>query len=68
MDKDLIAAEYMKIYFGCHPDQLPKDKNEALKVMMEMHKNYKSKIITDFKNKSEDFVNKFFDNDKGKYR
>lgn len=68
MDKDSIVVEYLKIYFNCHPGEMPKDTDQALKLMSSLHKKFKTKIIVDFKSKSEDFVNKFLDDDKGKYR
>ena len=43
MDKDILAAEYLKIYYNCHPDELPKDPDKALKKLQEMHKKYKKK-------------------------
>ena len=67
MDKDAIAIEYVKMYFACHPEELPKDSMKALEVMQEFHKKYKNKIIDDFKTKSDKYVDKFMDDKKDRY-
>lgn len=67
MDKDILAAEYLKIYYNCHPGELPKDPDKALQKLQEMHKKYKTKIIAEFKNKSDKFVDKFLDDKKDVY-
>lgn len=67
MDKDLISIEYVKIYFSCHPDELPKDSMKALEKIQGIHKKYKNKIIDDFKTKSDKYVDKFMDDKKDKY-
>jgi hypothetical protein len=67
MDKDAIAIEYVKIYFACHPEELPNDQMKALEKMREFHKKYKNKIIEDFKSKSDKYVDKFMDDKKDRY-
>ena len=61
MDKDLIAVEFLKIYLRSHPDQVPSDPEKALEKFQKLHKKYKSKFLNDFKQRSEKFVDKFFD-------
>ena len=61
MDKEHAAIEYVKIYFNSHPDKVPEDVDKAFELFQRIHKKYKSKMITDFKQKSEKFVDKFFD-------
>ncbi len=68
MDKDLLVAEFLKIYFSAHPDKIPKDSDKAFELFHKLHKRYKTRYITDFKQKSEKFVNKFFDDDEPTYR
>lgn len=65
MDKDLLIVEYLKIYFSSHPEKVPDDPDKAFKLFQQMHKKYKGKYITEFKEKSEKYVDRFFD-DKGK--
>ena len=67
MDKDLLVSEYMKIYFTCHPEELPKDPQKAFDLMRKLHNKYKNIFIDDFKSKSGKFVDKFMDDDKGGY-
>jgi len=67
MDKDLIAVEYLKIYFNSHPDKVPEDSDKALELFRTLHKKYKNKFITDFKQKSEKYVDRFFDEKDQKY-
>ena len=68
MDKDLLIAEYLKIYFNSHPEKVPSNPDEAFKIFQKMHKKYKAKYITEFKEKSEKYVDRFFDNkDKNNY-
>ena len=38
MDKDILVAEYLKIYFSCHPEELPKDPQAAFDLMSKLHK------------------------------
>jgi len=61
MDKDLIVTEYIRIYFTCHPEELPKDPEKAFQLMSQLHKKYKNIFIDDFKTKSTKFVDKFMD-------
>lgn len=63
MDKDILISEYLKIYFTCHPEELPKDPEKAFELMGQLHKKYKSRFIDDFKAKSGKFVDKFIDDD-----
>jgi curved DNA-binding protein CbpA len=65
MDKDQIVSEYLKIYFSCHPGELPKDPDKAFQLISKLHKKYKNTFIDDFKAKSGKFVDKFMDDDKG---
>jgi hypothetical protein len=67
MDKDMLVSEYLKIYFTCHPGELPKDPEQAFELMSKLHKKYKNIFIDDFKNKSGKFVDKFLDEDKDTY-
>jgi hypothetical protein len=69
MDKDQIVSEYVKIYFTCHPGELPKDPDKAFELMGKLHKKYKNRFIDDFKAKSGKFVDKFIEDDdeKGRY-
>jgi len=67
MDKDLMVSEYLKIYFSCHPEELPKDPKKAFELMSQLHKKYKNIFIDDMKTKSGKFVDKFMDDDKDTY-
>jgi hypothetical protein len=67
MDKDLMVSEYLKIYFSCHPEELPKDPQKAFELMSKLHKKYKNIFIDDMKTKSGKFVDKFMDDDKDTY-
>ncbi len=67
MDNDLIAVEYLKMYFNSHPEEVPKDSDEAFELFQKMHKRFKGKILTAFKQKSEKYVDKFFDDKKKGY-
>ena len=64
MDKDHMVSEYLKIYFSCHPGELPKDPEKAFDLMSKLHKKYKNIFIDDFKTKSGKFVDKFMDKNK----
>ncbi|HFB68395.1 MAG TPA: hypothetical protein ENJ66_05490 [Calditrichae bacterium] len=57
MAKDFndIALEFVKIYFQCHPDKLPEDKDKAFQEMSSLHGKYKNKLIEKAHRKSEDF-------------
>jgi hypothetical protein len=63
MDKDIMVTEYIRIYFSCHPQELPKDPEKAFQLMSQLHKKYKNIFIDDFKAKSSKFVDKFMDKD-----
>jgi hypothetical protein len=63
MDKDMMVSEYIRIYFSCHPQELPKDPEKAFQLMSQLHKKYKNIFIDDFKAKSSKFVDKFMDKD-----
>jgi len=67
LDKDLMVSEYLKIYFSCHPEELPKDPQKAFELMSQLHKKYKNIFIDDMKTKSGKFVEKFMDDDKDTY-
>ncbi len=63
MDKDILISEYLKIYFSCHPEELPKDPEKAFELLGKLHKKYKKRFLDDFKAKSGKFVDKFIDDD-----
>jgi hypothetical protein len=67
MDKDIMVTEYLKIYFTCHPSELPKDPQKAFELMSRLHKKYKNIFIDDFKSKSGKFVDRFMDDKKDTY-
>ncbi len=68
MDKDHMTVEYLKIYFASHPDKVPEDADKAFELFQKLHRKYKGKFLSDMKQRSEKFVDKFFDDsDKKKY-
>ena len=67
MDKEMIVVEYLKIYFNSHPDKVPEDSDKAFELFKKLHKKYKTQFITDFKQKSEKYVDRFFDEKDQKY-
>lgn len=67
MDKDLIVVEYLKIYFSAHPEKVPADNDAAFEYFQKLHKKYKYKFLDNYKQKSEKFVDKFFDDKDKKY-
>ncbi|APF19149.1 hypothetical protein [Caldithrix abyssi] len=68
MDKDHLIVEYMRIYFHSHPEKVPDNPDEAFALFQKMHKKYKTKYINEFKEKSEKYVDRFFDRkDKDNY-
>lgn len=67
MDKDTLVVEFLKIYFDAHPNKLPEDTDKAFELMSNLHKKYKTKVIGDLKNKSEKFVDNYFDKKNDKY-
>ena len=67
MDKDRIALDFLKLYFETHPEKVPDDPDKAYDVFQKVLKKYKSKVLGDFKQKSEKYVDRFFDNKDNKY-
>ena len=67
MDKDALAVEFIKIYFKSNPGLIPEDSEKAYEVISKLHKKYKNKIIADLKDKSEKFVDNYFDKKDDKY-
>jgi len=61
MDHDVMVTEYLRIYFTCHPEELPKDPEKAFELISKLHKKYRNTFIDDFKIKSSKFVDKFMD-------
>ncbi len=55
MDFNEIALEFVKIYYSCHPDKLPEDKDKAFQEINQLHGKFKSKLIDKAHRKSEDF-------------
>jgi len=60
MDLNEIALEFVKIYYSCHGDKLPADKEKAFLEMSGLHTNYKEKLIKKAQRKSEDFFSDRF--------
>ncbi|RMG23328.1 MAG: hypothetical protein D6732_24885 [Methanobacteriota archaeon] len=50
-----LAMEFVKIYYSCHPDKLPEDKEKAFKEMVALHSKFKTKLIDQGIKKNEDF-------------
>ena len=67
MDKDALTVEFLKIYFNSHPEKIPEDSDKAFELIQGLHKKYKNKVIGDLKNKSERFVDNYFDKKDDKY-
>lgn len=67
MDKEILAVEFVKLYFKSHPDQIPKDPDKAFETIKNLHKKFKSKVIGDIKSNSERFVDKYFEGKDDKY-
>ena len=58
----------VKQYMKEHPEKVPENADEAFKLFQKMHKKYKAKYINEFKEKSEKYVDRFFDGkDKNNY-
>jgi hypothetical protein len=55
MDFNQIAMEYVKIYFQCHPEELPKEPEEAFQKMQQMHGKFKHHLIEKQTKKNQDF-------------
>lgn len=54
------ALEFMRIYYMCHPDKLPADKEKAFQEMLNLHGNYKEKLIEKGIKKNTDFFSDKF--------
>jgi hypothetical protein len=67
MDKDELAVEFLKIYFNSHPGKIPENEDKAFELITNLHKKFKNKVIGDLKNKSERFVDNYFDKKDDKY-
>lgn len=67
MDKDALAIEFVKIYFKSNPGLIPEDSEKAYDIIAKLHKQYKKKIIDDLKDKSEKFVDSYFEKKDDKY-
>ena len=67
MEKEALAAEFVKIYFQSHPDKVPDDQDKAFEAIYNLHKKFKAKVIGDLKNKSEKFVDRYFEDKDDKY-
>ena len=55
MDFSAIALEFVKIYYSCHPEKLPEDKEKAFQEINHLHGKFKSHLIDKATKKSEDF-------------
>ena len=55
------AMEFVKIYYSCHPGQLPQDKDKAFSDMQKLHGKFKEKLIEGGIRKNEDFFSDRFD-------
>lgn len=55
-----MAMEFMKIYYACHPEQLPQDKEKAFKEMLQLHGRYKEHLIEQGIRRNEDFFSDKF--------
>ncbi len=55
MDFNELALEYVKIYYSCHPGNLPADKDKAFEELNTLHGKFKNQIIDKATKKSEDF-------------
>ncbi len=67
MDRESLAVEFVKIYLNAHPEVLPEDSNKAFDTIHGLHKKYKSRLIGQLKEKSERFVDNYFDDKNKKY-
>ncbi|HQU73907.1 MAG: hypothetical protein KDI06_22985 [Calditrichaeota bacterium] len=50
-----VALEFLKIYYTCHPQELPKDRDKAFKEMMQLHSKIKNELIEKDIKKNKDF-------------
>ncbi len=55
MDFNQLALEFVKIYYSCHPKQLPEDKEKAFQEISKLHGKFKAHLIDKATRKSEDF-------------
>ncbi len=55
MDFNELSLEFVKIYFSCHPDKLPEDREKAFQEINSLHGKYKAHLIDKATRKSEDF-------------
>ncbi len=55
MDFNELALEFVKIYYSCHAQNLPEDKEKAFREINSLHGKYKSHLIDSATRKSEDF-------------
>ena len=60
MDFKEIALEFVKIYYTCHPDKLPDDKEKAFQEMNSLNIKYRNQLIDKATKKSEDFFSDKF--------
>jgi hypothetical protein len=60
MDFNELALEFVKIYYSCHPQKLPDDKEKAFQEINSLHGKYKSNLISKATKKSEDFFSDKF--------
>ena len=67
MDKETLAAEFLKMYFSSHPDKIPEDPDKAYETINKLHKKFKAKVYGDIKAKSEKFVDRYFEDKDDKY-
>jgi hypothetical protein len=55
MDLNVLALEFVRIYYTAHPDKLSEDKDKAFQEINSLHGKYKSQLINKATKKSEDF-------------
>jgi len=61
LDKDAIVIEFLKIYFASHPEKMPDDADKAYETFRKHLKKYRAKVLDEYKQKSEKYVDRFFD-------
>lgn len=54
------ALEFLKVYYSCHPDKLPKEEEKAFKEMSRVFGLFKNKLIDQGFKKNEDFFSDKF--------
>ncbi len=57
---DDTALEFMKIYFTCNPEKLPKEADKAFVEMQKIFSSYKEKLIEKGIKKNTDFFSDKF--------